>query len=122
LDNLRQLLGVEIAALVALLLVSSFAALLLHLSEQSFIANAPGQFQAWFAGLMLVGTPVALLYGGPAYFMLRKHSMARWGPVLAIGLLPTFPAFAMSPPAGALTLVCGLGVACLTHVMCRNRV
>jgi hypothetical protein len=71
---------------------------------------------------MLVGTPLALVFGGPAYFFLRKRSLARWGYVVAIGLLPSFVFFAMAPLAGLLSLACGVAVASLTHIMCRNRV
>jgi hypothetical protein len=123
LDNLRQLLGVEIAALTALAIVSICAAFVMQLAELSLFAGASGgHFRGWFFGLMLVGTPIALLYGGPAYFFLRRRALARWGYVTAIGLLPAFVFFAMAPLAGALCLVCGISVAGLTHILCRNRV
>lgn len=123
LDNLRQLLGVEIAGIVALVLVSLGAALLLPLMEHGLYANAfNGTFRGWFLGITIVGTPVAVVYGAPAYFLLRKYSLARWGYVVALGALPACVFFAMAPLAGVLGLLCGVAIASLTHMMCRNRV
>lgn len=103
--------------------VSICAAFLLQVADGGLYANEfSGGFAIWFFGLILVGTPVALLYGGPAYFFLRKKALARWRYVILVGFLPALVFFAMAPLGGVLCMVCGVSVASLTHMMCRNRV
>jgi hypothetical protein len=124
LSKLRQFVEIELAGLASIALVAGVVGLLAQLLEHGLYRT--GGFSsagsAWFVGTLMLGAPVALVFGGPSYFALRHLALARWGFVVAIGALPGFWLLAMAPFAGALGLACGIATASMTHVACRNRV
>jgi len=78
-----------------------------------------GSAQITFVGTLLMGfLPVALL-GAPLYVLLSHRRRPAWPTVLLLGTLPGL-AIVLDVELGIVSLICGIAIACLTHVLCKR--
>jgi hypothetical protein len=120
---LRQLLLVEAATLVALLVVAAamaaYGAADSSLNGNSLLGPAASA-QVVFGYTAIFGVLPALLIGAPGYVTLLRHNLASWPYVLLLGVLPGLVVLPVELSLGFWAIICGASVALLTHLMCRG--
>ena len=119
----RQLILVEAAALLALLIValgmSGYGAIDSMLHANSLL-DPLASVKIVFAYTVILGILPVVVIGAPAYLALHRYNRARWLYVLLLGMAPGLVAFLFETWTGFLAVVCGAAVATLTHLMCRR--
>ena len=119
----RQLIGVEFAALTALLAVSAamaaYGAIDSTLHANSLLGPASSA-RTVFGYTAIIGIAPALLFGAPGYFILVRRNLARWPYILLLGAAPGLLALAFDITLGFFSIICGVSVALLTHLICRR--
>ncbi|MGY1411246.1 hypothetical protein ACW5EG_16950 [Luteimonas sp. A611] len=120
---LRQLLLVEIAALLALLIVagamSAYGAADAARHADSLLAPAASA-KVLFGYTMIIGFLPVVVIGAPGYVALLRKHLARWPYALGLGVLPGLLVLPFELSLGFWAIICGAAVALLTHVMCRR--
>jgi hypothetical protein len=120
---IRQLIGVEFAALAALLAVSAAMAVYgavdstIHTSS---LLGPSSAAQTVFGYTTILGFVPALLFGAPGYLILVRRNLARWPYILLLGAAPGLLALAFDTTLGFFAIICGVSVAFLTHFVCRR--
>jgi len=119
----RLFASVEIAALLALLVVATVMAFLgsgvpgNHATAfQSSVEGA----KAFFVATLFLGVIPVVVVGAPIYFALLRHGKPRWIHVILLGIVPGLAAILLDTYIGAFAIICGVIVASLTHVACRR--
>ena len=120
--GLKLFAVIELIALVALLVVAGAMAGY-GAADSAFHANSllSPSSSAWlgFGYTALIGAPVVVVIGAPAYFILLRRGLARWPYILLAGAVPGLVALAASLSLGSWATLCGIAVASLTHVVYR---
>ena len=119
----RQLMIVEAAALLSLLIVAlvmgGYGAIDSMLHDNSLLDPA-ASIKIVFAYTVIIGLLPVVLIGAPGYLALLRHNRAYWSHVLLLGIAPGLVALPFGAWTGFLAIVCGATVASLTHLMCRR--
>jgi hypothetical protein len=119
----RQLIGVEFAALAALFAVSAamaaYGAIDSTLHTNSLLGPASSA-QTVFGYTAILGLVPALLFGAPSHLILVRRNLARWPYILLLGAAPGLLALKFDITLGFFAIICGVSVAVLTHFVCRR--
>jgi len=120
---LRQLLLVEIAALLSLLIVAG--AMSAYGAADSARHAAPllspsASAQILFSYTLIIGILPVTLVGAPGYVVLLRKDVARWPYALGLGVFPGFVVLPLELSLGFWAIICGAAVALVTHIMCRR--
>lgn len=116
--GLRKLIAIEGFALSALLLaaaaVGAFGAIdaLLHPGS---IFTPRGMAILGFSYTLVIGAPVVLLFGAPAYWLLARRGRASAWAALLLGVAPGCLMLFWDPGFAAYAIVCGAFAALSTH-------
>ena len=120
---LRQLLIVELAALLALLVVagamSAYGAVDAARHADSLLSPAASA-KILFGYTLIIGFTPVVVIGAPGYVVLLRKHLARWPYALFLGMLPGLLVLPFELSLGFWAIICGAAVALLTHVMCRR--
>ena len=120
-----SLLGkVEVRALGAVILVAAMVAGAFYIdaarTPQGLMPASSWASLAFFYALFF-GAPAALAICAPIYALLSHKNRASWPAVVLLGILPGLGILFTTQWDFAFWFIgCGLVVACLTHVMCKN--
>ncbi len=74
---------------------------------------------AWlvFAYTGTIGFVAVLFYGAPMYALLSHKRVTSWRTVIVAGAAPGIVALFIEGKLGTLVVVCGIGIACITHFL-----
>jgi len=116
----RKLIRSGLHALLAVsLAMFCVAAIDTAITTLDIVSVSTGAFFG-FIFTFLVGAPIVVVYGVPAYMLLSRRGSANWLSVLLLGLLPGLAFIPVSPRAGILAAACGSAIALLTHSFVRR--
>lgn len=119
----RQLILVEAAALLALLMVAlgmgSYGAIDSMLHENSLL-DPLDSVKIVFAYTVILGFLPVVVIGAPGYLALLRSNRASWLHAVLLGMAPGLVALPFGAWTGFLAIVGGAAVATLTHLMCRR--
>ena len=119
----RQLILVEAAALLALLIVAlgmgGYGAID-SLRHDNSLLDPLASIEIVFAYTVILGLLPVVVVGAPGYLALLRHNRANWPYVILLGVAPGLLALPFGAWTGFLAIVCGAAVATLTHLMCRR--
>jgi hypothetical protein len=119
----RVLMRVEMRAFAALLACAVTVALVFGVV--SFLTSS-NYADPWTLALpafqvtFLSGLLPVLLYGAPAYALLKRADRMNWAYAVLLGVVPGLCVLPYGLSAGATTMACGVAVACFTHYLAKD--
>jgi uncharacterized membrane protein len=117
---LRILLRVEVHAAAALSMCAAGVAIWFM---SVALGGETGTFRLWetgwnaFASTFVVGLLPVVLFGAPVYALLEANGRTSWPAAVLLGLAPGVALWFFERTLGAWFIGCGIGVACLTHLL-----
>lgn len=123
-NGLKQVLKIELAAIVSLFVAGAALALyafFLGLFYSNSIPPLDSAVLTLIYTVMLGFIPV-VLFGVPVYLALKKYGKDSWVYVILLGLFPGVAAFLAKIPVdiSLCSLVSGVIVSLVTHLLCRR--
>jgi len=106
---------IQIAALMALLIVAAGMALI-----GSLTPDPAGGAKFVFESALFFGVLPVVAVGAPIYFALLRYGKPRWFYVILLGIAPGVAALPFDVLLGIFAILCGAAIASLTHLMCRG--
>ncbi len=119
--NFRELLIVELVALVALLVVAAAMTVCAVVGSAMHADAGPtssNPVALLFIYTIALGALPVFLIGAPGYVVLRRYHAARWPYVVMLGVAPGVVALAFQASLGLWSIVCGTATALLRHAIC----